>query len=259
MKLLPLTTTLMMALAACDPPAESTTQRASAPPAKQQPAPENGGGGRFSQAPESPAKPPLPVTESADIKVRVLAVKTPQEQVIDTSSGNTRSSIYPKEGARLVYVSFGITPKRPTHPAPAGGGSAAGSSKEPEPAAKKDTGLASGFANMVLREGDWLFASPFASLREEPGGTSWAGGAAVIQSLSDNRTGSGKIAEGGFGADFLSIPVKEGPVITMCSLAVGQESRITLGFFVGKDTRQATVRIDGCADISISLADWGDM
>lgn len=248
---------LGLLLTACD--------RASPPTASETATPKTTATGNTAPAP--PAAPPLPTTESADIKVRVLAVKNPKEQGIDTSSGTTRGSLSPKPGARLVYVSFGITPKRATQrakqaesakPGAAGDSPVAGAPKDAVPE-KKDTSLANSFASMVLREGDWLFASPFASLREEPGGTNWAGGAAVIQRLSDTRSGSGQMAEGGFGGvDFLSIPVQDGPVITMCSLAVGQESLITLGFFIGKDARQATLRIDGCADVPISLADWGE-
>jgi hypothetical protein len=216
-----------------------------------------------------PIKPAIPMTESSDIKVRVLAVKNPKEQSIDTSSGTTRSSIYAKEGARLVYVSFGITPKQATRARKPDAGSkptavgsdsqSANAAKSPKADEKKDAGIAESFSSMVLRDGDWLFASPFANLREDPDGTGWAAGAAVIEGLTACRSGSGKM-DGGFGGvDNLTIPLQKGVVISMRSLVVGQESLITLGFFVGKDARKATVRIAGCADTPISLDDWGKL
>lgn len=215
--------------------------------------------------PPAPAKPADPATESADIKVRVLRVKNPEAQSIDTSSGASRSSLSPKEGARLVYVTFGITPKQATQLPPQGNSAPpqnAGKTKAavpadgPSPDGNKEASLARGMAGMVLRAGDWLFASPFARLRPD-GEAGWSDASAVIKGMTQHVSGNGQTGPGGFqGLDDVEVPLREGTVISMRSLAVDKESIITLGFFLSKSATKATLRIDGCADLSLSLADW---
>lgn len=146
----------------------------------------------------------------------------------------------PKAGQRFVVLTFAVTPKQER--------------ATPAEYFLEKRPVEEFLIRQVLRRGDYLFQSPFCSVRA--GGGAWAPAVLVADAGSVFVSGSGPAAEE-FPNTVASAPVSGGFVVGYRSLRVGATSTAAVVCTVPTGATEVEVRVPDVGQLRVPLTTWG--